>query len=376
VGGSTILDCLFKQGLDFVDFSFETPEEEANYILYYSAMKKPCDGDKWTENNSGLWSCGGGGTVSDEATIVKVGSYSLKFAPNNIAGDWIDYPSGLNASWDISKIGGKFNVPSLSFYVYNTTGSSIIVGLRSRVGGLSGEFLLSSVLSPPASTWKDYTIPLGPYARSSVDSLFWVPLTIGGPPSWDDIDSIYFWVYANTGALYVDGLRLDGWILRGAKDSTLIVANKLKMGVVNDPFGKSDSLLANDDSGTIAQLAKAELFRRRTTPMIGTFKSPAVKACFPGQLLHIHARPNTVGAWQIDKDFRVTSFVEEFTKDTASCAWTVTDDVKNARARAAFDSANELLKNIRPEFQDRQAAGTKMRDIDITLPVLEKDYPS
>jgi hypothetical protein len=372
--GGSITEATMVEGVDFLSFNLNTLSKEANYILYHGVFRKPADGDKWTENNSGLWSCGGGGSVSDEATIVKVGSYSLKFSPGSIFGDWIDYPAALNASWDISKAGGKFNIPSLAFYLYNTTGSSIALLLRSHVSGSSGNFILSSLLAPPAATWKDYNIPLGPYARSSVDGLYWLPQIIGGPPSWDDIDSICFWAYANTGALYVDGLNIVGHVLRGAKETGIGSSNKLKMKVVNDDVGKDDSLVASDDSGIMAQLAKAELYRSKTTPLVGELYLPCFCDMLPGQLVHIHAKKNKSGTFNIDMDMRIVKLEHNFSVAAFSTTASVTSDVKNSYPRIAWTNMNKVLASARPEFQDRQATSIKTRDVDITQTILEKTY--
>ena len=52
----------------------------------------------------------------------------------------------------------------------------------------------------------------------------------------------------------------------------------------------------------------------------------------------------------------------------------VTSDVTNSNANTALNSHQELQRARRPEFQDKQSTGIKMRDIDITQPILAVDY--
>jgi hypothetical protein len=125
--------------------------------------------------------------------------------------------------------------------------------------------------------------------------------------------------------------------------------------------------------------AAAELFKLQSTPIVGTITVPMIKDLQPGQFLHIHARPNSAGTFQIDTDMRATQVIQGFSGakgDAFKSTIALTSDLYNAYPRAAYDSANELAKAQRPDTQDRQAAGLKLRDIDITQPILGKDYPS
>ena len=369
-GGSQAASTL-EEGNDPLNYSFESLTREANYVLYHGTMRKPADGDKWTENNSGLWAVTNG-AVSDENAIVKIGSYSLQFDPNNAAGSWIDYPAAHNASWNITNCGGRYNIPSLSFWVNNGTGAAFNVCL---VQSGVGYFQLSRLLNPPAGIWQGYTIPVGPYGKSSDTGVYWVPTVITGAPSWSDIDYIAFIFYSATGSVYLDGLQFNGHVLRGAKEAGIGATNKLKLKVITDDVGKDDSLVAADDSGVMAQLAKAELYRCKTTPLVGEIRVPYLYDLLPGQLLHVHAKKNTAGTFNIDRDMRAVRVEHDFDsangfKDRIA----VTSDVINSYPRMAWTNMNKVLAAARPEFQDRQATSVKTREIDITQTILEVTY--
>ena len=404
VGGSTAVDATFKQKLDFVNFTFETLEEEANYILYYAQCLHPVNRDKWTEDNPADWdyypAVDVSGAADDTAGRYILGGHSERLTQiNNTGPMYCMYPKTANLGLNINALGGRYSIPNLVFWLmrdhHYDTGAGFTVYLYKTITDYStydvDDYFYATLEAPDYPflfgadyPWKQYTVPVGQYWTRGKASQ---PMRYGwqswGSPDWAEVNAIGFG-FTTTGVdlpsyMWIDGVHFDGWVLRGAKDGTKIAANKLKMNVINDPFGKYDTLKASDPgpaapTGTVAQLAYSELLRLSTTPMVGQFTSPMVKACLPGQLLHVHARPNRAGTFQIDKDLRVTRLTENFDAKNMTCTWNVTDDVKNARARAAFDSANELLKNVRPEFQDRQSTGTKLRDVDISAIVLEYDY--
>jgi len=222
---------------------------------------------------------------------------------------------------------------------------------------------------------------VGPYAKSlphasAAGDLIWGDS--GG--DWSDIDWIEFG-YVNgaaQGQMWIDGLYFSGHIVRVAKNSTNITAEGCLMKTITDDVGKDDSLMAATDTGTIARLAYAELLRSQTRPKVGSFIVPMIKDLLPGQFMHMHAKKTGSGTFNVDADFRVTEFTQRITSDpTAGFSTTVqgTSDVLNSHARPRYNDMNKVLAAVRPEFQDRQASSIKARNIDITIPVLEKDYP-
>lgn len=389
-----------KKG-DFHDFNFQTLDQLANYIVYYSECYNPATRDLWTENNSVDWACDVASAITDAnaAGYVMAGSWSIK--PYKLAAGpyscW--YPSTVDLGLNLTALGGKYCIPVLVFWFLRNANSDYLqVWLLSDTTGINAQGDLRGFfcrLKVPTDTddgatkhpWKQYILPIGPYwylakantsFASDCDPYIpgWVNWRTG---DWTNIKAIMFDLNAtgNPSYTWIDGMHFAGFILRGAKDGTSITANKLRTRPITDPFAKYDTLLASDDSGTAAQLAKAELLRARTEPMLGTFKTRMVRNALPGQFLHVHARPNwDESTYNINRDVRLTQIVHTIdgTLGGAISDWEVTSDLINSMTRQSYTSMNEMLKAIRPEFQDRQASGIKMRDIDITQAILEKDY--
>jgi hypothetical protein len=375
MNGSQALATL-TYGIDFKEDSFETLNSAANYILYHGRFRKPANGDLWTENNSGLWAktdC----NLADEsgAGLFKVGAYSLKVT-QTATPSYISYPSGLNASWAISKLGGKYNIPTLGFWIYKNTGKVDPVTDYFRISLVTpaATYFYLDHLNPTEDAWTRYDLQLGDYANTGSNAVEWSKF---GAATWTTIDYVNFtFVSAEaTRIWYLDGLSINGWIKRGAKNSTLIGTDKLKLATINDDYAKDDSMIVTDDTGTIGRLAYAELLRRQTKPMVATLQTPMQRNALAGQLLHVHARPNSAGTWQINSDMRITQATQRIQLPNFRTVYSVTSDVINSMTRPAYDSLNQTLANYRPEAQDRQAANIKLRDIDITQAILEKDYP-
>jgi hypothetical protein len=390
------------QGIDFVGGSFKNLSSEANYILYHSPWQKPGDGDYFTEIDT-EWTASGC-TVAYDASVYKVGAKSVKVSFDGTGGPIVTFHNATSLHLDLTKAGGKYNRPTLSFYVrrnatFDTTGTALApswLKFYKDSDEAVAYYLDWSKLLTEADTWYRVTLSIGPFWEKQFDpngfvklvTLSWLAHFSFSDYGWDDVNKLIFEFGAitpgnwepNGAEIYIDGLTFNGYVIRGAKNSTKITADTVvKMRCINDPFGKDDTLNALDDSGNVARLAYAELLRLQSTPTIATFTTPLMLNALPGQLLHIHALPNIGGVNQIDaEDYRITQLVHSWNGATQalSTTLTVTSDVVNSKARAAYDSQNEIKKNERPEYQDAQATGIKMRDIDITQSVLEVDYPS
>lgn len=391
----------FVQGVDFVEFYSQKLAKEANYILYAGRMRKPGGGDLWTEyrgagadTGSALWNDDIQGltfttTLTNEngAGLFRIGSYSIE-GHGDTVGDqfWFDYPTSRDSAWDLDKMGGEHNIPSFSFYIQRDTNVSVaadnelqVLLYRYNAGPpifLDAYVAYLGLSVPTANKWYHFSFPIGSYWRSAQKDFDWIEQN---SPSWSDIDGVNFQCLSNAavqGKVYVDGLQFNGWALRGARQAVYSANDPCKMKVVTDDEAKDDTLVASDDSGTIARLAYAELLRSKTTPVIGKFTIPMLKDLWPGMLVYLNAKKKADGTFNIDSDFRVTKLIHHVTADPKGCTTTVhvTDDVKNAIARPAYNDLNKVLQAARPEFQDRQAASLKMRDIDITQAVLEKNY--
>lgn len=388
LGGSTS-EATLKQGIDFLPpCSFEDMTSEANSILYHSNWLWPCNGDTITENDTN-WS-DTNMTFSADNTVYKVGAYSVKGIvtvddlTQNIA-----YPDSGSLGLDLTKAGGEYNIPHCTFFLRrNATfdiGSEAVPGTLAiyfykGVANYTIALLNMYKLTPSADTWVKVDFPIGPYWQNdpAADATV-VGISDVGAGGWDEVNTIYFSLSsaAVDTAFWIDGFTFAGWCLRRAYNSTKITADGVKTRVINDPYGKDDSMIASDDSGSVARYACAELLRSQTEPVIGSFKTPLIKNLHPGQLLKIYARPTRSGSYGINNvTYRSQQYTHLIIANELSTTHTVTSDVINSMSRAAFDSKNEADRAVRPEFQDKQATGMKMRDIDITQAILEKDYPS
>jgi hypothetical protein len=384
------------QKRDFIDFNFEDLEEEVNYILYYANCIHPVNKDRWTNGNASAWDnypdgAGEFAIVDDDVTAFMVGTASIQTIwhwPNAPYYFW--YPDTVDLGLDVTALGGKYSIPTLNFWLRRNalmkTSPGLGVYIVKALDFLGPDpitgFWCPFALPSTADAWKYYSIPIGPYWSYAKSNAFVDSWTAGwadvdAPGDWTDVNAIMFGgmeASADGGEVRIDGLYLDGWVLRAAYNSTKIAANDCKMRIVNDPFAKYDTLKAIDDSGTAALLAKAELLRGQTTPMICSFKTGMMRNAWPGQLFHAHARANQAGVFQIDRNFRINQITHEISTEYNSSVFAGTDDIINSMSRAAFDSHNEVMKSYRPEFQDRQSSGTKLRDLDITAAILAVDY--
>jgi len=388
------------QGSDFLGGSFENQSTQANYILYHSNWLWSGNGDlaenETVSNGDGWENWSANTTLAYNATAdySKIGSKCIELTWNDTTlGDFGYGNTGTGAytefyHLDLTKAGGKYNIPTFNFWAKRnaafTLGASpdwLGIQFHSSWSGIDEYFVIYvdlTLLVPNDDEWYFIEFPIGPYNYLPALGNGFTKFIGTAGADWSDIINITFEcnIRPNTSKFAVDGVCCAGWVLRSAANSTIFASDGvIKTRIINDPFGKDDTLNADDDSGTIAQLAYAELLRAQTTPKIGDISVPYLPGLRAGQLVHIHARPNSAGVMQINSDFRVTQYTHQLNSKEWSTKLTLTDDVKNSQSRASFESINEVRKNIRPEYQDKQATGIKMRDIDITQTILGKDYP-
>jgi len=359
---------------DMLVSKFTKQRSDANYILYHGVLRKPGDQDFWTENQSGLWGKTAGSFTDDNADY-RVGTYSLKVTaadPSNIE-FW--YPKDYDAVWDMTKWGGKYNIPTLNFWYKrdsNTVGD-LTVFLTNDIYTGNAYFLN---LSTTANKWKHFELQVGPYSYLNELATFWAE---AGTPDWSSIIAVLFFQNPDsgkTGNVWVDGLNFSGWVVRGVRDDTKIGTQKAKVNLIVDNVGKDDSGNAADDSYVMAQLAKAELYRAITTPITGQIVISGKEQILPGQLAHIHFGMKADGNFNIDKNMRMSLVHHCFAPapEGFKTYLTLTDDVKNSRVLQPNVGYNLLLKATNPNFQNRERASQKTREIDITQPILSKNY--
>jgi hypothetical protein len=359
-----------EQGIDLASYSFEDLASEANYVLYYGVLRKPAF-DYLTEGHANLWHDPGDYiNITDESTIVKVGTYSLKVSTTQTRDTY--YPNGGAAGWDFTKIGSKKNPPTFNFWarIEDVPTLSVQMGLYTDGSNYFKKTIFNS--SSAADTWYWHSLRIG-------DDYGYVDWDHYGSPSWSNINFIDIWHVEGACVTYWDDMHFEGLICRAAKNSTKITSDKLKTKIIIDNVGKDDSMTLGDDTGTMARLVYSELLRCQTTPLVGEIRVPCLKTLLPGQLLHIHAKRSQVasGTFNVDKDMRATRHEIDFDKVNGfQSRIGVTSDVTNSYPRMAWTDMNKIYAATRPEFQDRQATTIKTGILDLDVPILEKDYAS
>lgn len=377
-----------EEGVHFKEFNLQNMSTQSNYILYHSPWLWPSNRDYLTELVPIAGWNGNYMTVSYGNTTPQVGYNYIQAVVNNqnmYESFW--YPDASNLALNIKNAGGYFNHPVFGCYLRRNASFSIandpeLFSITFNNAGASwaeADVDLRSLLPNPG-VWAPIEFQVGSYANNTNAPKWFQGLGWTGSFDWSIVNQLVFKPVGGNqivGAeIDIDGLYFAGWVIRVAKNSTKIAASWVKMAVINDPFGKDDSLNAADDTGSIARLCYAELLRRQTSPTIGTFLTCLAPSLQPGQIVHVHAKKSKAGVWQIDTNMRVPQLTQTIDGKASSTLWTVTSDVTNSKSQSAYTSVNMKDQNVRPEFQDRQSTGIKMRDVDITQLRLVHDYPS
>lgn len=381
--GNSQANATLTKGTDYEEFKPKTQTSQANYVLYHSPLWKPLT-YTWTENNSGDWAgkevvSGNNLTIADDATYYTRGAKSIKCTSEAGTGSgegmYFWYPDTYDLALDLSQIGGDFNKAAIVFDMYpagappsgganaiDVDGSTyyypeVMLGTGDPA---NGDWYVHQI-EPKLSwgVWNHISMPIG-------ENTGWITPGGGASPDWTDVDYVMFRMYnaAGTPYVYLDGLQFRGWILRAAYNSTLIASQGCKMHPINDSFPNDDTLIEASDTGTAALVAYGELKRLQTTPTTGTvYCTRMIKDILAGQWVYINST-----------DYRVTQVRQIVDAKGYRTELDVTDDTTNSFANTALNSHQTISAAQRPEFQDRQSTGIKMRDIDITQPILSVDY--
>lgn len=351
-------------GENVVGSFYGKQQREATYVAYMGKYEYPTN-EIITEDAASSWTYQSGSAASSitDSSDCKIGSNSVYFAFGVLGGGTANsiYYFPVD-SLNISKIGTARNPPYITAYLkYRTLASlDIIMG----TGAPLTNYFTKTITLPTADTWVNTVLSLGSYLKTG-DAGEW---SVGaGTPDWTDIDYIAINAHWGIGdnRLYLDGLYVNGIVTRGAYNSDY---GYQKIKVITDSLAKTSSLVASDDSSTVAQLAKAELLRAQTTPIHGSIVLnqiyPTIK---PGQIIN-------------DLDLRITEVHFHFESDSHSYTeLTVTDDVLNSYPQENTNYGptaqyNALISAVNPDFQDRDRGNLKARDIDIDQEILAKDY--
>ena len=374
---------------DMILSSFQKKRSDGNYVLYAGNFRRPVDGDKWTEGNAseyGKDSETGDGVVEDETTVYKIGVKSIRIRePTNAK--WIVgyYPFTADMNFDITQIESRTTVPHIGFYVRRN--ANVYVGGAGPVrptiwlgttAYANAKFFSCDLLSrgylSDADKWYHVSLPIGNYHKvEEATDWEWAQTN---SPNWNDIDWIGFTCSASAAdcRLYIDGLRIEGFLQRAAYDSAKYATQKCKMVFIRDNVPKDDTLVALNDVGEMAQFCKAELRRAITAPTIGQISIPLQEQIRGGQLAHIHYAKTSSG-FRIDKNMRITTVKHHFdVKSGAFSFLDLTDDVKNSRGIGPADAYEMLMKATSPQFQDRVFGSLITGDLNVAQAILGKNY--
>ena len=378
---------------DMIETAFRKQRSLANYVLYTGAFRRPASGDAWTENTSGDWDVTADGVLADEsgAGMHPIHNYSIKCTIANM-GDQATfyYPAAATMSLDLTQIETKLHVPKISFYcrrdpnVNNVAAPPYVLIGTGAVAATNYYYHTLQTDLPNADEWRHIMYPIGNYYDVDKTTEFeWVDA--GG--DWSDVDYIgfIFTADANLAHFYVDGLYVEGALTRGACDSALYATQKCRMTHIVDHVGKDDSLLAGDDSGGMAQFAKAEFYRGKQTPITGAINIPMRPTILPGQLAHIHASKQSSsgvcgvcgapGTFRIAKDMRIIEVHHHSSLANGARSYlTLTDDVTSSYPINLTDAYNALQMAVAPKWQDRVRSSILGDKIDLDQTILEYDY--
>ena len=355
------------QGDEIETYEFWKAESEGNYVVYYGNFEKPT-AERWTEGANVHTSWGFSlGAGSSPAGIV--GSQCVMCTG---AGGSFYYPGAGTLGLNITTIETVRTIPRISFYLRrNANVTGVLVELTTSAGNYYYHNVMADL--PNAGEWRHFTLPVGNYCNQAdwIRNFNW---SVNGAPNWNAVNYVWFvFVGAAGSTLEVDDLQFHGGITRAAKSNAAITAQKGKVKFIHDDIGKDDTLTASD-AGVMAQLAKAELIRSMTTPIVGVVTIPLYESVMAGQIQHAHAEEKKDGSFNVDSDFRITSLKHTLFGDGGFTELTLTDDVVNGYPMSPMNAINLLLRTVNPDFQDRDRGSIKGRGVDLLQTVLEVNY--
>lgn len=350
---------------NMITTEFSQKEVEANYVVINGIYEFPIN-DYWSEGRANQWEANTGyGSVSDDGDC-KEGSYSVRLKSLGSGGyKWFRWGEPLNI--DFEKIWTKKQAPLVKFWFYAgpNTSEHKVVFFKDWTNRY--EYTLTGLV---ASQWTKIEV--------SLDDEGWVKV---GTLDWSEIQYIGFSFY-NASTLEriskLDSLRVEGSVIRAAYSSTSIAAVGARVKLITDSLAKCDSLDAGNDSSTLARFAKAELYRGMSTPLVGTIKIPMDARLVAGQLVYVKMSPRNANfphdTGETYLTMRILEHKISYCMLGAFSYLTLTSDVTNSIALSLNDMYSAVLRASNPDYQDRDRASLKGKDIDIGETILAKDY--
>ena len=355
--------CLIEltPGQNIMSTTFYKQQMEANYIVYFGKYEYPT-GEIITENAAAYWTnySNPASSVTDDSTDFKVGENCVHW-DFGVAGATSSVYYFPLANLNISKIGTKRSVPTFSCYVKtkNMAWVDIILG----TGTVMSHYYRRRLSLPSNDKWGVSELSLGEYIKAGDENAWTID---AGSPDWNNLT--YMGIIAERPGAGQSDLRLDnilfnGIVTRGAYQTG---ADYYKVKLITDSLAKTTNLVASDDSGTVGQLAKADLIRSMTKPIVGKIKLNNIyPTILPGQIT--------------TSNLRITEVHHHLDSKEAYTELDFTDDLLNSypAENTSFGPTaqyNAMMKAVNPDFQDRDRGNLKAREIDIDQPILAKGY--
>lgn len=356
---------------EMITTQFRKSEMEANRVIVNGIVKLGGN-DMICEGNANQWEHQqSDGKIYNSTADPRVGLQCIQLASWQMA----TYRFRCPLSFQTYYLGSEKNVPTVTFWfkVGGATSNHKIFFIFGTNWESRIEFDLSRK-GVKENEWVFVEIEIGPNSKDEWSSRDWSAISYVG----FSFDAGF---HAGEEHCWVDGLRINGKIVRVSYNSTSIDKHGCKEKLITDSLSETYQYKdAEDDSCPLGQVAKAELIRAMKTPLTGIIQIPLDPLILPGQLVMIRACRKETG-FNIDENthpggFRITEVTHAFGISGATTTLSLTDDLTNSVPIGPADAYIAILKASNPDFQDRDRASIKAASVDKDLMVLAKDYPA
>ena len=385
---------------DMIVQAFKTEAPLANYVLVAGKFIRPLN-EAWTEiNDDWVVHCPNSydwaklSFVTDNKTAGSVGvKMNLSFLVGANTHGLFVHPIA-NGSLDLTKLVKRASPLKIRFK-FKSGGNSVDHALvfmtdinhftACRIPGLVQDKFVDIVIEVTNETIM--------FNDDRWEQVVWEVPNKVNPVNWSKVNYIGFYFKNSSQITYadswVDDLLIEGTTIRGAytSDCGELSIENCKKGciehygcrflTIKDSLACTDTLLPNEDSTPLAQLALYELLRNRVVRTTGQIQIPLDPTILPGQLTHIHAAYDvTTNTYKIDEDFRITSVLHNFTRRGAFTNLELTNDLKNSIPINTSDPYTVVMRAINPDYQTKTLASIKTGGDFVADQVpISRDYP-
>jgi len=365
-------------------------EDYANKVLLSGKFRKPgwdrwCEYDGIAAGGAALWG-NTDATITNSGTSI-VGDYSILIENSHAANPaYAYYPSGQNAAWDLTKVMSEKTTAKFGFWVRRnkSLGISTTVRLHTAANDYFEPYAsFDTSMINTNNVWTYLEFPIGTYYEdgNDLEKTHWVK---NNNADWSNLNYIQFQLTGGdqTRDMFIDDMHFTGLICREAYSSADIAAKGMEFQKIIRNDTAMDDLLregtpGTTDLGTAAQLAYAELLRRKQSPIVGIIQTPLMVDILPGQTVHIHACQEADGTYRLNSDYRVREIRHLIGKAARYGGFEIrlnlTSDMYNAHAFGA-PTAFSLLKEYAAALGHAEARDLKGGGLDNLIPRLSEDY--